>query len=514
MRENIKGKRVKITDTSFRDAHQSLMATRMKTEDMLPVAEKMNQVGYHSLEVWGGATFDSCMRYLDEDPWERLVKLRKVLDRTKLQMLLRGQNVVGYRHYPDDVVEEFVKRALGNGIDIIRIFDALNDVRNMKKAIEATKGEKGHAQATLSYTISPVHDLEHFVKLAYQLKEMGADSIAIKDMAGLISPYDAYQLVKYLKEEVGLPVQLHCHYTSGMASMAYLKAIEAGVDVVDTAAAPLSLGTSQPATDSMVAALQGTPYDTGLDLELLGEISEYFKSIRQNYHIPIDVALGVDANVLSYQIPGGMISNLASQLAEQNAQDKLGEVLKEVPRVRKDLGYPPLVTPSSQIVGIQAVVNVLMEERYKMVSKEVKNYVKGLYGLPPAEIDPELQKQVLKDEEPITARPADYLDPQMDQAREEIKDYQEKEEDVLSYILFPHVALEFFKRRRGESTVAAPPGNNPGGQGQNSAGAPSSSRSTDSKNPEIPLENIDGEHFLAVDWSWVIEENGYAVYPA
>ena len=442
--------KLKITDTTLRDAHQSLIATRMRTEEMEPVLEKMNKVGYHSLEMWGGATFDACMRFLDEDPWQRLALLRNKLKDTKLQMLLRGQNLVGYKHYPDDVVEEFVNKAVKNGIDIIRIFDALNDVRNMQKAIEFTKAAGGHAQGTISYTISPVHDLPHFVEIAGKLKDMGADSISIKDMAGLITPTDAYELVTKLKNEVGLPVQLHCHYTSGMASMAYLKAVEAGVDVVDTAAAPLSLGTSQPPTDSMVAALQGTQYDTGIDIELLSEISNHFKKVRANYHIPGDFAIGVDTNVLSYQIPGGMISNLASQLAEQKATHLLDEVMHEVPRVRKELGYPPLVTPSSQIVGTQAVVNVLMGERYKMVSTEVKNYLKGLYGLPPGEVDEDLRNQVLKGEEPITERPADYLEPMLEKAREELGDYMEKEEDLLSYILFGNVALNFFKRRRGE----------------------------------------------------------------
>jgi oxaloacetate decarboxylase (Na+ extruding) subunit alpha len=441
-------KPVKITDTSFRDAHQSLMATRMKTDDMLGVAELMDRIGFHSMEVWGGATFDSCMRFLDEDPWERLRKLRAAIKNTKLQMLLRGQNLVGYRHYADDVVEAFVKKAVANGIDIIRIFDALNDVRNMGKAMEVTKKEGAHAQATLSYTLSPVHDLNYFVSLAQELVDMGADSIAIKDMAGLISPYDAQELVTRLKR-VGVPIQLHCHYTSGMASMAYLKAIEAGVDVVDTACSPLALGTSQPPTESMVAALQGTPYDTGLSLELLSQASEFFKEIRKNYYIPLDVALGVDTNVLSYQIPGGMISNLASQLAQQKAGHLLPEVLLEVPRVREDMGYPPLVTPTSQIVGSQAVVNVLLGERYKMISTEVKNYVRGLYGRSPAPLNPELQKKVLVNAEPITGRPADILKPQMEDAAREIGNLAQSEEDVISYAIFPQVAESFFKRRLG-----------------------------------------------------------------
>ena len=442
--------KVKITDTTLRDAHQSLMATRMKISEMAPVLEKMNRAGYYSLEVWGGATFDSCMRFLDEDPWERLRELRKSLKDVRLQMLLRGQNLVGYRHYADDVAEAFIKAAVSNGIDIIRIFDALNDVRNMEKSIEYTKEAGGHAQGTLSYTVSPVHDLDHFVAVADKLKSMGADSICIKDMAGLINPTDAYELVSKLKEEVGLPVQLHCHYTSGMASMSYLKAIEAGVDVIDTATASLSLGASQPPTDSMVAALKDTVYDTGMDLELLSEISNHFKSVRADYKIPLDVVMGVDTSVLSYQIPGGMISNLVSQLQEQDATHLLPEVLAEVPRVRKELGYPPLVTPSSQIVGTQAVVNVLMGERYKMISTEVKNYLKGLYGKPPGVVDQDLMKKVLKGEEPVTVRPADLLEPQLEIARTEIADYMEKEEDLLSYIMFPAVATSFFKRRRGE----------------------------------------------------------------
>ncbi len=437
-----------ITDTSLRDGHQSLMATRMKTEEMLPVVEKMNEVGYHSLEVWGGATFDSCMRFLDEDPWERLKQLRKIFTKTKLQMLLRGQNLVGYRHYPDDLVEEFVKKAIYNGIDIIRVFDALNDVRNMQKAIEVAKAEGAHVQGTLSYTTSPVHDLNCFVDTAITLKHLGSDSICIKDMAGLLSPYHAYELIKKLKETVGLPVQLHCHYTSGMASMSYLKAVEAGVDIVDTATAPLALGTSQPPTDTIVAALKDTPYDTMLDINLLSEVSNYFKSVRGNYQIPLDIALGVDTNVLNYQIPGGMISNLASQLEEYNATHRLEEVLKEVPRVRKELGYPPLVTPSSQIVGSQAAANVLMGERYQVVSNEVKNYLKGLYGKPPGTIDKELQKKVLQGEEPITCRPADLLEPGFEQARREIEDYLEKSEDVLSYALFPNAARDYFERRK------------------------------------------------------------------
>lgn len=443
-----KGQRkVGITDTTLRDAHQSLLATRMKIEDMLPIAEKIDAVGFHSLEVWGGATFDSCMRFLNEDPWERLRTLRRHFPNTKLQMLLRGQNLVGYRHYADDVVEEFVKKAAFNGIDIFRIFDALNDVRNMEKAVDVAKREGAHVQATISYTISPFHNVEQFVKQGQVLKEMGADSICIKDMAGLITPGMAYELVKRLKEEVGLPVQLHCHSTSGMASMAYLKAIEAGVDVIDTAISSLSLGTSQPATETMVASLEGTEYDTGLDLGLLSEIAEYFKDVRKNYSQFDMAANTVDANVLRYQIPGGMISNFISQLAQQNALDKLSDVLAEVPRVRKDFGYPPLVTPSSQIVGTQAVLNILAGERYKMVTKEVKNYMRGLYGQPPAPVDEEVRRKIIGDEKPITCRPADILKPELPQAKREIAPYMEKEEDVLSYALFPAVAKKFLEER-------------------------------------------------------------------
>ncbi len=442
-------RKVGITDTSLRDAHQSLLATRMRLIEMLPIVELMDQIGYHSLEVWGGATFDACMRFLDEDPWERLRQLRKGLKNTKLQMLLRGQNIVGYRHYPDDVLEEFVKKSVANGIDIIRIFDALNDLRNMEQAIRFTKQEGAHAQGAISYTISPFHSNDYFVQVGHDLKALGADSICIKDMAGLIAPYDAYDLVKRLKEDVGLPVQLHCHYTSGMASMAYLKAVEAGVDVIDTANAALAMGASQPATDSLVAALKGTAYDTGLNLQLLSQVSEYFKEISCGYEVPREV-MGVDTNVLSYQIPGGMISNLTSQLAEQKATHLLREVLEEVPRVREDLGFPPLVTPSSQIVGTQAVVNVLTGERYKMVSTEIKNYLRGLYGRPPGVVNAELVKKVLKGEEPISGRPADQLAPQLEEARREIEAYMEQEEDLLSYIIFPNVALDFFKRRRGE----------------------------------------------------------------
>lgn len=498
---------VKITDTTLRDAHQSLMATRLRMSDMKDILEKMDEVGYHSLEVWGGATFDTCMRFLDEDPWERLWTLRKYLKNTKLQMLLRGQNILGYRHYADDVVEEFIKRAVAGGIDIIRIFDALNDVRNMEKALEVTKKEGVHAQGTLSYTISPFHNMDYFVNMGKTLEGIGADSICIKDMAGLITPYDAYELVSKLKANLNIPIQIHCHYTSGMASMAYLKAVEAGVDVIDTATSSLALGTSQPPTDSMVAAFKGTPYDTGLNQDLLTEVSEYFKKIRKNYDIPLDVALGVDTNVLSYQIPGGMISNLASQLKQQNASHLIDEVLKEVPRVREELGFPPLVTPSSQIIGTQAVVNVMLKERYKMVSNEVKNYLRGNYGTPPAPIDKELQRKILKEQEPITCRPADLIPPQMEEAREKIKDLAEKEEDVLSYVLFPQVAESFLKRRKG----LEPPLEVEAGKKSDN---PSKSASTNSKS-KIGQKSLDFEGLNVLDKSLIIEdpERNLTAYP-
>ncbi|HHV78855.1 MAG TPA: oxaloacetate decarboxylase subunit alpha [Firmicutes bacterium] len=442
---------VRITDTTLRDAHQSLLATRMKTEDMLPIAEKMDAVGYHSLEVWGGATFDTCMRFLDEDPWERLRALRKVFKKTKLQMLLRGQNLVGYKHYPDDVVEEFVKRAIGNGIDIMRIFDALNDPRNLEKAIEVSKREGAHVQATICYTISPVHDVDHFVKMGKTLASMGADSICIKDMAGILYPKDAYEITRRLKAEVGLPVQLHCHYASGMASMSYLKAIEAGCDVVDCAASSMALSTSQPPTESIVAALQGTPYDTGLDLELLSEISEYFAGVRKKYAAFDLTSRTVDTNVLRYQIPGGMMSNFLSQLKQQNAAHRLKEVLAEVPRVRADFGFPPLVTPSSQIVGTQAVLNVLLG-RYKMATAESKAYMKGLYGRPPGPINEEVRKMIIGDEKPISDRPANHIEPGLEQAKKEIAPYMETVEDVLSYAIFPQVAMKFLQERLARKT--------------------------------------------------------------
>jgi oxaloacetate decarboxylase (Na+ extruding) subunit alpha len=438
---------LRITDTVLRDGHQSLLATRMKLADMIPVAEMLDDVGFHSLEVWGGATFDTCMRFLDEDPWERLRELKRHIRKTPLQMLLRGQNVLGYRNYADDVVEGFVDRARENGIDVFRIFDALNDVRNVETAMRAAKRSGAHVQACISYTISPLHSIAGFVRLAKELEDLEADSICIKDMAGLLSPYDAYNLVSRLKASLRVPVQLHCHYTSGFASMTYLKAIEAGVDVVDTAISTLALQTSQPPTESIVASLKGEPRDTGLDLARLSDIARYFSDVRKTYSGFETGMFGVDTNVLTFQIPGGMISNLITQLREQGAESRLLEVLAEVPRVREDLGYPPLVTPTSQIVGSQAVLNVLLGERYKLAPKEIRAYLKGLYGRPPGPVDEEVRRKVIGDEKVIDCRPADLLEPELAKARAEVGDLAQSEEDVLSYALFPQVALEFFKKR-------------------------------------------------------------------
>ena len=447
--------KVKITETVLRDAHQSLIATRMTTDEMLPILPLMDKVGYHSVECWGGATFDSCLRFLNEDPWERLRILRKNLPNTKLQMLFRGQNMLGYRHYADDVVEYFVQKSVANGIDIIRIFDALNDIRNLQTAINAAKKEGAHTQVAISYTLGEVFTTEYYVNYAKQIEAAGADSICIKDMAALLTPYETEKLVKALKAAVKIPIQLHTHYTSGLASMCLLKGIEAGVDVIDTAMSPLALGTSHAPTESMVAALQGTEYDTGLDLVLLTQIREYFMKLRKKY---IDSGLldpkmlAVDANALIYQVPGGMLSNLLSQLKQAGKEDQLEEVLKEVPRVRKDAGYPPLVTPSSQIVGTQAVFNVLMGERYKMVTKETKDVLAGKYGKTTKPVDPELQKKALGDVEPITCRPADLLDNELDKLEGEMAQYKEQDEDVLSYALFPQVATDFFKYRQAQET--------------------------------------------------------------
>lgn len=442
--------KIKITETIFRDAHQSLLATRMSTDDMLPIAEKVDKVGYHSVEMWGGATFDSAMRYLNEDPWKRSSKLKEKMPNTPFQMLLRGQNIVGYKHYPDDAVREFVRLAIKNGIQIFRIFDALNDVRNMRVSIEATNEYGGHAQATVVYTTSPVHDIDHYLETAKELQQIGADSICLKDMAGLLKPYEATELIGVLKKELDIPIQFHTHYTSGLASMAYLKAVEAGVDVIDCALSTLALGTSQPATETMVATFAGTEYDTGIDLNEVSEINRYFKDVREKLSenmAPKDV----DPEVLIYQVPGGMLSNMRSQMKKMNMLDKLEETLREVPRVREDLGYPPLVTPMSQIVGTQAVVNVANGERYKMVSREVKKYLKGQYGRPPGQIDPDFREKIIgKDAEVIDYRPADDLEPVVEKTKEELKEkgYFRSEEDVLSYILFPKVAEKFFESRK------------------------------------------------------------------
>ena len=448
--------KVKITETVLRDSHQSLIATRMTTEEMLPILEKLDTVGYHSLEAWGGATFDSCLRFLNEDPWERLRKIRAQVKNTKLQMLFRGQNILGYRHYSDDVVEYFVQKSIANGIDILRIFDALNDPRNLTTAINATKKEGGHVQAAISYTTDPqkqVYTTEYFTNYARTLEDMGADSICIKDMAGLLKPYDAYELVKALKETVKIPIQLHTHYTSGLASMTLLKAIEAGVDVVDTAISPMALGTSQPPTEALVATLAGTEYDTGIQLEELDAVTKYFTPLREKYLASGQLdskMLKVDVNALIYQVPGGMLSNLVSQLKQAGKSDKLTEVLEEVPRVRADAGFPPLVTPSSQIVGTQAVFNVIGGERYKMVTKEFKGLVEGQYGKTPVDIDPEFVKKIIGDTPQITCRPADRLAPELDALREQIKPYLEQDEDVLSYALFEQVALKFFEYRKAK----------------------------------------------------------------
>ena len=443
--------KVKITETVLRDAHQSLIATRMTMDEMLPILPLMDKVGYHSVECWGGATFDACLRFLNEDPWERLRTLKKNLPNTKLQMLFRGQNMLGYRHYADDVLEYFVQKSVANGIDIIRIFDALNDIRNLETAIKAAKKEGAHTQVAISYTLGDVFTTDYYVDYAKRIESAGADSICIKDMAALLTPYETEKLVKALKSAVKIPIQLHTHYTSGLASMCLLKGIEAGVDVIDTAMSPLALGTSHAPTESMVAALQGTEYDTGLDLVLLTEIRDYFMKLRKKY---IDSGLldpkmlAVDANALIYQVPGGMLSNLLSQLKQAGKEDKLEEVLKEVPRVRKDAGYPPLVTPSSQIVGTQAVFNVIMGERYKMVTKEFKGIVRGEYGRTPVPIDPEFRKKIIGDDTPIDCRPADLLEPELDKLKQECAEWTEQEEDVLSYAQFGQVAVKFFENRR------------------------------------------------------------------
>ena len=449
-------KPVKITETVLRDAHQSLIATRMTTEEMLPIIDKMDKVGYHSVECWGGATFDACLRFLKEDPWVRLRKFREGFKNTKLQMLFRGQNILGYRPYADDVVEYFVQKSVANGIDIIRIFDCLNDLRNLETCVKAAKKEAGaEAQVALSYTLGDSYTLEYWTKKAKAIEEMGADSICIKDMAGLLLPYTATELVKAMKETTSLPIELHTHYTSGVASMTCMKAVEAGVDIIDTAISPFALGTSQPATEVMVETFKGTPYDTGLSVRKLLEVANYFRPYRDEClknGLLNPTNLGVNIRTLVYQVPGGMLSNLTSQLAQQHAEDKFYDVLEEVPRVRADLGNPPLVTPSSQIVGTQAVLNVVLGERYKMITKETKDLLAGKYGETTDPVNKELQKKALGDEEPITYRPADDLAPELDTLRNEMAAYNQQDEDVLSYALFPQVATEFFKYRDAQQT--------------------------------------------------------------
>jgi pyruvate/oxaloacetate carboxyltransferase len=444
------GQKIEITETVLRDAHQSLLATRMRTEDMLPIAAKLDQIGYWSLETWGGATFDACLRYLKESPWERLRKLRAAMPKTRFQMLLRGQNVVGYHNYPDDIVRAFVQLAAEAGIDVFRIFDAMNDIRNMKTAIEAALKAGKLVEGTVCYTISPVHSVDYFLGVAEKLAAMGVQIICLKDMGGLLAPYVAQELVQKIKARIALPLHLHSHCTAGLAPMSYMMAIEAGVDIIDTALAPLSQGTSQPATEQMVAALKGTPRDTGLDLTALNRVADYFYDVRRKYaefESPVNNQIKTD--VLVSQIPGGMLSNLVAQLRQQNAEDKLEAVLAEMPQVRKDLGYPPLVTPTSQICGSQAALNVMTGKRYSVVATETKNYVMGLYGEPPGPISDEIKNKVLGKKEPITCRPADLLKPGLDQARRESEALATNEDDVLSYALFPEIARDYFLARDG-----------------------------------------------------------------
>ncbi len=455
MAKNIDKKPIKITETILRDAHQSLIATRMTTEQMLPIIDKMDQVGYHAVECWGGATFDASLRFLKEDPWERLRKLKAGFKNTKLQMLFRGQNILGYNHYADDVVEYFVQKSIANGIDIIRIFDCLNDIRNLETAVKAANKENGHAQIALSYTLGDAYTLDYWKDIAKKIEDLGAKSLCIKDMAGLLTPYEATELVTALKQSVDIPIDLHTHYTSGVAAMTYMKAVEAGCDIIDTAMSPFALGTSQPATEVMVETFRGTPYDTGLDQNLLAEIAEYFRPMREEAlqsGLMNTKVLGVNIKTLMYQVPGGMLSNLVSQLKEMGQEDKYEEVLEEVPRVRKDFGEPPLVTPSSQIVGTQAVLNVVAGERYKMVTKESKKLLSGEFGQTVKPFDPKVQKKCIGDAKPITCRPADLIEPQLAQLEKEMAQWKEQDEDVLSYALFPQVATDFFKYREAQKT--------------------------------------------------------------
>lgn len=443
---------VKIVDTALRDGSQSLLATRLTTEEILRVAPLLDQAGYHALEVWGGATFDACLRFLDEDPWERLRAIKKACPNTKLQMLFRGQNILGYHHYPDDIVEKFVEKSLSNGIDIIRVFDALNDVRNLKSAVDACKKYHGHCQIALSYTTSPIHTVSYYVELAKEVEKMGADSLCIKDMAGVLLPEDAYSLIKQLKADTSLPIELHSHCTGGVCFLTYRRAIEAGVDIIDCALSPLSGGTSQPATEAFNYALKGTEFDPGLNQEKLDEAASILSSIKDKYlknGMLKPKALCVNPGILKYQVPGGMLSNLMSQLEKQGALDKYEDVLKEVPNVRKDLGYPPLVTPLSQMVGTQAVMNVITGERYKMVPKEIKDYLHGLYGKAPAPVDEEIRKKIIGDDPVIDYRPADKLAPEFDKLKKEYKKIAKCDEDVLSIALFEQVAISFLKKKYG-----------------------------------------------------------------
>lgn len=449
--EASQGRKLHLTDVALRDGHQSLLATRMRTEDLIPAAAQLDTVGFWSLEVWGGATFDACLRFLKEDPWERLTAFRQAAPNTRLQMLLRGQNLVGYRHYADDVLERFIVKSAERGIDVFRIFDALNDFRNIQAAVKIVRECHKHVEATICYTVSPVHSLHHFVEQAKQLEDLGTDTICIKDMAGLLPPFEAYELMKRMKAAVRVPIHLHTHYTSGMASMSALMAILGGLDILDTAMAPLSGGTSHPPTETMIAALRDTAYDTGLELSRLAPVSERLRAARKKYHLFESEFTGVDTDVLLSQVPGGMISNLASQLSEQNAIEKMKEVLEEVPRVRKDMGYPPLVTPTSQIVGTQATLNVMTGNRYKVMTNETRNYFLGLYGKPPGTLNSTTKRKASAGDVPISNRPADNLDPELDAARKELSDHTVTEEDVLSYALFPSVTLQYVdERERGE----------------------------------------------------------------
>ncbi len=452
-------KKVKIVETALRDAHQSLIATRMPTEEMLPIVDKMDKIGYHAVECWGGATFDAALRFLKEDPWVRLRKLRDGFKNTKLQMLFRGQNILGYNHYPDDVVEYFTQKSVANGIDIIRIFDCLNDLRNLETAVKAAKKEGAEAQIALSYTLGDAYTLDYWKDIAKRIEDLGADSLCVKDMAGLLTPYKATELVNALREGTDIPIDMHTHCTSGVAQMTYLKSVEAGADIIDTAISPLSMGTSQPPTEVMVETFKGTEYDTGLDMKALKEVADYFKPYREEClesGLLSPKVMGVNINTLLYQVPGGMLSNLVSQLDEMGASDKFEEVLEEVPRVRKDFGEPPLVTPSSQIVGTQAVLNVVMGERYKMINQQAKDLLAGKYGQTVKPFNEEVQKKAIGDEKPITCRPADLLEPALPKYEEDIKQWKQQDEDVLTYALFPEVAKDFFEYREAQASKIDP----------------------------------------------------------